>query len=155
MMKMPDITFLFVDDMESRVFGMTRAVRLINERLAEKLSVRVILDIAMSPVSAMSMLTCSRFDICSLDHDMAAEHYDDLVADRPRGSGTGRDITRWLVENPQLCPRFVNIHSWNPDRGRDMVEDLVSIGGGQVVTRQVFPKLDWLIAALQEMGAVL
>jgi CheY-like chemotaxis protein len=72
---------------------------------------------ASEAINALSN-TNNHFDIVSLDHDLADDHYikpvenGDLI-------GTGQDVADWIAYNkPDI--QFVIIHSLNPAGGKNM-----------------------------------
>lgn len=158
---MKTVRFLFVDDMETRCRTMSSIVRTLNE----KFEASIVLDIAMTPQEAIDMLTGPddrytvpgqpRYELLSLDHDMAQEHYEDLEATDHKG--TGRDVSLFLKAQPDLCPKWVNVHSWNAARASDMQRDLIEMQNEQddtgfwTITRQVFPEVGWLLDALEDV----
>ena len=61
---------------------------------------------------------------CSLDHDLAWEHYDGTVGQNQYVEKTGLDVVRWMAENncwPTVAPV---VHSHNPVGARYMAEIL-------------------------------
>ena len=62
---------------------------------------------------------------CSLDHDLAWEHYDGTVGQNQYVEKTGLDVVRWMAENNSWPATAPIVHSHNPVGARRMA-DLIS-----------------------------
>ena len=61
---------------------------------------------------------------CSLDHDLAWEHYDGTVGQNQYVEKTGLDVVRWMAENSRWPVSAPIVHSHNPVGARQMAEIL-------------------------------
>lgn len=120
---------LFLDDMEARhaAFG----------AYAQRYGFLV--DHAYTAEQAIIMLeTGFPYVAASLDHDLADEHYR-MPYSSPSMGGTahsGRAVARWIAEHGR--PRFVMIHSFNPDGAEAMKDALLSNKDSALVFRAPF-----------------
>lgn len=92
--------------------------------------------ITKDPACAIGFLKETPFDMILLDHDLADAHYkihpqlvgesdEERYARVSPATGTGRDVSRWLEQHPDVSPNaIVVVHSWNFTGGRMMCEDL-------------------------------
>jgi hypothetical protein len=69
---------------------------------------------------AITLLAAGGVEAISLDHDLR-----DFRQDPYPREVTGMDVVRWMVAN-KVFPKVINVHSFNPDRSRDMVRDLMA-----------------------------
>lgn len=73
----------------------------------------------------------------SLDHDLGYDGVDveglegdaliDAMCLRGQSEDTGMNLVHWMIQNEKVPPK-VRIHSWNPDRARDMARALNDAG---------------------------
>lgn len=158
---MATLRILIVDDDLRRIRHLNSVVRGINAKLGEEHL--IILDDAMTAAAGIRALQGlgspytegtgdAMYDACTLDHDMMPEHYVELSVGKP-GDGTGRDVSRWLAENVALCPKHVNVHSWNPEGAKQMALDVFQASDGNVkVSIEKFPGTTWLKRAMEASG---
>jgi hypothetical protein len=71
---------------------------------------------------------------CSLDHDLAWEHYDSNVNPRQYTEKTGLDVVRWMEANDCWPVNPPTVHSLNPVGARRMAEILAHHYGCNVVS---------------------
>lgn len=156
---------LFLDDDKYRHDEFDRLLRVINheEPYREMLGDTVVVVdhtwTAKGAIESLKTISTARhtlgehYDACSLDHDLADVHYEDLKAALQR-EDTGREVTQFLADNLDLCPRFVNVHSWNPDGGRAMAFQVAEARRQRSIcgetTKETFPSIGWLLSALRE-----
>jgi len=69
---------------------------------------------------AIALLVAGGVDVISLDHDL-----NDLRQDPYPREVTGMDVVNWMVAN-KVFPKVINVHSFNPDRAKRMVSDLMA-----------------------------
>lgn len=91
---------------------------------------------ALEAINALEMKGI--FDLVSLDHDLAEEHYlmmsEGLSEDRREAEaeclcGTGMDVVDHLTKMPtSRRPLVVVVHSWNTSRAEEMVRRLHEAG---------------------------
>jgi hypothetical protein len=90
---------------------------------------------------AIEYLSTGKVTHCSLDHDLADEHYKSIggygeaALDRSRyKERTGYDVIRWMVETGNWCAD-ITIHTMNPAGRRDMTNLLANRAPEHVVWR--------------------
>ena len=68
-----------------------------------------------------------QYDLVMFDHDLAEEHYHNLIQSASVGQGTGREVAKYMVgmSNP---PQFAFVHSWNPT-GAKAIGQILADGG--------------------------
>jgi len=69
---------------------------------------------------AITLLAAGGVEAISMDHDL-----EDFRQDPYPREVTGMDVVRWMIAN-SVFPKVINVHSFNPDRARDMVRDLMA-----------------------------
>ena len=81
-------------------------------------------QVATNYAEAVDIL--SKYDVirCSLDHDLAWEHYDQSVARNEYLEKTGLDVVRWMAESGRWPATAPIVHSHNPVGARRMAEIL-------------------------------
>jgi hypothetical protein len=60
------------------------------------------------------------WEVASLDHDLAAEHYLVTSYGAPPQTGTGLDFVDWMIENNHWPTKKPAVHSMNPEGARRM-----------------------------------
>jgi|SRR5580692_7551499 hypothetical protein len=95
---------LFLDDMEERYRAWWDTNHLGNDIVWAKT--------AEEAIAALAPDDHHRFDLVTLDHDLADEHYQKQHA----GEDTGQEVAKFIVAMPlERRPKRVKIHSWNRD----------------------------------------
>ena len=59
-----------------------------------------------------------------LDHDLAPEHYVDVVEDQQWTEKTGYDFVLWMKDNNKWPSKICMVHSLNPVGSKRMCEDI-------------------------------
>ena len=82
-------------------------------------------DRAWTAQEAVKLLSQNKYDLVSLDHDLATEHYQDFHQGELalRGGGTGYDVAVF-IEQMEEQPPWVNVHSFNPSGAARMIQAL-------------------------------
>lgn len=106
---------LFVDDMEERHIKARESF--------QKAVGGVDVVSSYSASDAVTKLALDTFDVVSLDHDLASEHYSrECSAD----SGCGCDVVDYVCCNAdKFTGTLFVVHSWNPDAAKRMFMALV------------------------------
>jgi hypothetical protein len=84
---------------------------------------------------AIEWLGKETFSVVFLDHDLQAKHYKDepfIVGEDAETrylrihnhTGTGRDVSRFLRDHPEIAVPTIIVHSWNTTGGEMMLRDL-------------------------------
>lgn len=60
-------------------------------------------------ITALDQATEVPFDLVCLDHDLG----DEIMV--PSGPGTGYEVACWLEQHPDKQPKYIILHSFNPD----------------------------------------
>lgn len=110
---------LFLDDMSSR-HDVARARKRPGTTISH----------VYSAEEAIELLKTERFEVVSLDHDLAPEHYKHLRGPLPPGSAqTGMAVAEFIATLPrEQHPSMAVVHSWNEWKGPKMVEVLKRAG---------------------------
>lgn len=110
---------LFLDDMSSR-HDVAKARKRAGSEITH----------VYTAEEAIEALKGTTFDIVSLDHDLAPEHYKHLRGELPPGSAaTGMVVAEFIAKLPrEQRPGFAVVHSWNEWKGPKMVEVLKRAG---------------------------
>ena len=84
---------------------------------------------------AMELLAKHDVEEISLDHDLGLHTFTeeqirdqpDLMFGRGQAEETGYDLVRWMCDTGNV-PRYITVHSWNPDGARRMADHLRDAG---------------------------
>lgn len=94
---------------------------------------------------AIEILKAGDIVHCSLDHDLAEEHYSQPMgySDPPLNRSafkekTGYAVVEWMHETGNWCPD-ISVHTMNPQGGQDMLNKLQGRAPDYVTYRRVAP----------------
>jgi len=92
---------------------------------------------------AVTLLSTNEFDVIFLDHDLEAVHYGGYTGSEER---TGRDVARWLAENPKASPNAaIIVHSLNASGASAMIDKMWETRGNRKLVRCPFITLRNLV----------
>lgn len=82
---------------------------------------------------AIELLKVGDVDVISLDHDLGDKRQDPYPVEI-----TGKLVVKWMIEN-NVFPKFINVHSHNPDESKWMFADLSRFAPkGVMITKFMF-----------------
>jgi hypothetical protein len=88
---------------------------------------------------AVAIMTNYSVDRCSLDHDLAPDHYLPTDPSEPSTEKTGYDFVQWMEANDCWPTHPPIVHSWNPIGARRMAQTIARHYGLELDTVLIRP----------------